>query len=143
MKNIEIIVRALILKKNKVLLCKLKSERHYFLPGGHLKFGESIKKALLRELNEELGIKPKIGPLVGICEHIYCKNGKKHHEIDLIFKVKMRKSKLESKERKLKFNFVDLKKFKNVYFLPKKLKKALTFYFKNKKFFWESFKNKK
>ena len=138
-KEIEIIVRALIIKKNRVLVCKNKEERHYFLPGGHLKFGESAASALSRELKEELGAKSEIGSLIGVCEHFYREKGKKHHEINLIFEVKIEKIDLKGKERKLKFYLKDLKEFKKIYFLPKDLKMALIGYFKNKKFFWQNF----
>ena len=140
MKQIEVIARALILKGGKILLCKMEGDGHYFLPGGHLEFGESASKALSRELKEELGIKSEIGSLIGVCEHIYRKKGKKHHEINLIFKVEVEKIGLKSKERKLNFYLKDLKEFKQIYFLPKNLKTALFTYFKNKKFFWQSFK---
>lgn len=141
MKNkIELIARALILKKNKILLCKMTGDRHYFLPGGHLEFGESAVSALSRELKEELGAKSEVGPLIGVCEHIYRKKGKKHHEINLIFKTKMKKNDFKNKEKDLNFYLKDLKEFKKIYFLPKNLKSALFNYFKNKKFFWKSFK---
>ena len=140
MKKIEVIVRALILKRNKILLCKMIGDRHYFLPGGHLEFGEGAKNALSRELKEELGIKPEILSLIGICEHKYQKGGKKHHEINLIFKVKVGKIDLNGKEKKLIFYLKDLKEFKKIYFLPKNLKIALIEYFQNKNFFFKSFK---
>jgi len=117
----------------------MKGDRHYFLPGGHLNFGESAGAALSRELKEELGAKSEVGPLIGICEHVYPEKGKKHHEINLIFRAKVGKVDLGGKEKKLKFYLKDLKEFKKIYFLPKDLKEALLNYFKNKKFFWLSF----
>ena len=137
--KIEIIARALILKENQILLCKTIGDRHYFLPGGHLNFGESAQRALSREIQEELGAKSEIGSLIEVCEHIYRKRGRKHHEINLIFEVKVGKINPKGKEKKLKFYLKDLKEFKKIYFLPKDLKEALIGYFKNKKFFWLSF----
>jgi len=138
--NIEVISRAFILIDNKVLLCRMRGEKFYFLPGGRLKFGESAREALSREIKEELGIKSKINFLIGVCEHIWREKDKKHHEINLVFKVKVGKINLKGKERKLKFYLKNLKEFKKTYFLPKKLKEALIEYLKNKKFFWKSFK---
>jgi len=117
----------------------MKGDRHYFLPGGHLNFGESAQRALSREIQEELGAKSEIGSLIEVCEHIYRKRGRKHHEINLIFSAKVGKVDLEGKEKKLKFYFKNLKEFKKIYFLPKDLKEALIDYFKNKKFFWQNF----
>jgi len=143
MKKIEIIARALILRRNKILFCKTIGERHYFLPGGRLKFRESAQSALSREIVEELGVESKIGSLIGICEHKYREKSRKHHEINFVFKVEVGKTNLVSKERKLRFYFKNLKELKNIYFLPKNLKEALFEYFKNKKFFWKSFKKLK
>jgi len=138
MKNkIEIIARALILKKNRILLCKAIGDRHYFLPGGRVEFGESAPSALSRELKEEMGVKSETGSLIGICEHKYRAKDKKHHEINLVFRVTVVKIGLKSKEKKLKFYFKNLKEFKKLYFLPKNLKSALISYFKNKKFFYQ------
>jgi ADP-ribose pyrophosphatase YjhB (NUDIX family) len=138
-KEIEVIVRALILKGNKILLCKAEEDRHYFLPGGHLEFGESAASALSREIKEELGIKSETGSPIGICEHIYRNKGKEHHEINLIFEAKVGKISLKGKEKKLNFYLKDLKEFKKIYLLPEELKEALINYFKNKKFFWRNF----
>lgn len=140
MKKIEVIVRALILKGNKILVCKIKEDMHYFLPGGHLEFGESAASALSREIKEELGIKSETGSPIGICEHIYRNKGREHHEINLIFKTKVGMIDLEGKEEKLNFYLKGLKEFKKIYILPKNLKIALIKYFKNKKFFWQNFK---
>jgi len=138
-KEIEIITRALILTKNRILLFKTKDNKHYSLPGGHLEFGESAVAALSRELREELGAKSEIGSLIGVCEHVYPEKGKKHHEINLVLKAEIKKINLKGRERKLKFYLKDLKEFKKIYFLPKDLKMALIGYFKNKKFFWRNF----
>ncbi|MCD6233110.1 NUDIX domain-containing protein [bacterium] len=58
-KKISVLVRAVIEVKGKILVCKKKGNKYYFFPGGHIEFGESAKKALKREIKEELGLNIK------------------------------------------------------------------------------------
>ena len=48
-------VGAIIKKENKVLIHRLKNFDFWLLPGGRVEMLEDTKKAILRELNEELG----------------------------------------------------------------------------------------
>ncbi|CAM2956657.1 MutT/nudix family protein [Legionella steigerwaltii] len=65
--------RAIILNHdNRILLVKHTYQPHWYLPGGGVKKGESVKEALLRELKEEVGIIPAEEPhLFGIYFHTY------------------------------------------------------------------------
>jgi 8-oxo-dGTP pyrophosphatase MutT (NUDIX family) len=92
MENFEICIRAIIQDKGKILVCFLKKEGIYFFPGGHLEFGESIPDALFREIKEELGIKIKKFSLIGLVDNFYEEEGKKHHEINLVFSCYPRKN---------------------------------------------------
>lgn len=52
-------VCAVIEKENKVLLVKRNTEPfkgYWTLPGGHIDFGETAKKAVIREIKEETGL---------------------------------------------------------------------------------------
>lgn len=49
--------RAIILNSdNQILLVKHSYQSHWYLPGGGVKKGESIKAAIVRELQEEVGV---------------------------------------------------------------------------------------
>lgn len=49
----EILSRAVIINGDKVLLANMRGKKRYFLPGGHVEFGETATAALVRELDEE------------------------------------------------------------------------------------------
>ena len=59
--------RAVTFNEGKLLVVKHSKDFDYYaLPGGHLEFGEDVKECLIREITEELGIKPGIGRLLYI-----------------------------------------------------------------------------
>ena len=72
------VVAALIVRNNKVLICQ--RTRHqpmplkWEFPGGKVEPDERPKDALSRELEEELGIRAKIGSKVATVRHNY-RNG--------------------------------------------------------------------
>lgn len=53
-----------MVKDGKIFLCKLAKAGFYCLPGGTLEPGETRLEGLRREIIEELGVEPKIGPMV-------------------------------------------------------------------------------
>ena len=125
MNNIELIARAVILNRNKIILCRIKGKNWYFLPGGHVEFGEGIVASLKRELREEIGIKVKLGKVIGVIENFYRENRKSHHEINIIFSGTAANRKTSSKESHIEFEYVDIKYIKNKNILPKQLKPLL------------------
>lgn len=72
------VVAALFLRDNKFLICQ--RTRHqpmplkWEFPGGKIETGEQPHDALAREIEEELGVVPVIGPEVVRVQHTY-KNG--------------------------------------------------------------------
>ena len=77
--------RAVISNEGKLLVVKHPHNTSFVaLPGGHLEFGEDIKECLRREINEELGVYPKIGQLLYINNYI---DGNNKQEIQFFFEV--------------------------------------------------------
>lgn len=65
--------RAIVLNSdNQILLVKHTYQPHWYIPGGGVKKGESVKNAMLRELQEEVGLTIIGEPeLFGIYYHTY------------------------------------------------------------------------
>jgi len=94
-KPLRLVVAALILRERpgdgaagvEVLICQRKADQPMSLkwefPGGKIEAGESSEDALVRELDEELGIKAVIGRRVAQIRHKYRNGG----TIDLQFFV--------------------------------------------------------
>ena len=88
-------VKALIVKNDKLLLIKYKDRKsvHYNLPGGGIRRGESVRKALKREVYEETGLKVSVGQLLLVSEYDPIKHKKYYgrtHKLTLIFKCKIK-----------------------------------------------------
>ena len=69
------VVAAIIINKKRILIGKRKDEDigggKWEFPGGKIEIGETISKALERELYEELGISAKIGKELMNYEHMF------------------------------------------------------------------------
>lgn len=72
-----IVVEAVIHHSNQVLLVKPSrgyNEDRWTLPGGFLVYGETPEEAVLREVEEEVGVKPEIAGLVNVYSAIGAEN---------------------------------------------------------------------
>jgi 8-oxo-dGTP diphosphatase len=69
------VVAALIMRDDKLLVCQRTKHQamplKWEFPGGKVEPGEGTQDALYRELEEELGIRAAIGPLVTTVRHTY------------------------------------------------------------------------
>jgi ADP-ribose pyrophosphatase YjhB (NUDIX family) len=139
--NIEIRVRAIIQKDDKILVCyHTKDEtkkNYYFLPGGHVEFGELAKEAMIRELEEELVVSIKEVSFIGSSENIF-NQGDAHHEINLVFSVIVDKVEEKSKEDHIGFKFLTRGEFLKENVLPISLKEAVVKWIKNEELFFKS-----
>lgn len=61
--------------------------RYWLLPGGGVRFGESLAHALIRETQEELGLRVAVGPLLAIVESISPEPDYPKHVVHLVFDV--------------------------------------------------------
>ena len=86
---VETIARGVCIRDGKVLLCKAKGGMSTYLPGGHIEFGETGAVALVREIQEELGVESKCGDFLGVVENSFLQHGRKHAEINLVYKLEI------------------------------------------------------
>lgn len=84
---------ALITKGNKVLANKgydFKKQKYFYrLPGGGIDFYEKAEDTIWRELKEENGIDVFVGKQLGVVENLFEFNGKKGHEIAIVFQAEL------------------------------------------------------
>jgi 8-oxo-dGTP diphosphatase len=80
------VVAALIQSERKLLVCQRKRGTSFAMmwefPGGKVKPGEMLEQALVRELEEELGARARIGSEVYRTQHRYAQLGE---PIELVF----------------------------------------------------------
>ena len=111
--------------KGKVLLHKANVD-FWNMPGGRVKFGEDSKSAIIREMQEELGINLKCPKLIAYCENFFNFANVDYHEILTVYKQE-----LSGDERILNmqdfkaldnpktcYHWFDKKDVKNEYCLP-------------------------
>ncbi|MEK7067022.1 MAG: NUDIX domain-containing protein [Patescibacteria group bacterium] len=134
----EVCLRGIIENNGRILVCHSKKKDYYYLPGGHLEYGEKIKDALARELKEELDASLDKFSFIGAVDNIFTEDGENHHEVNLVFKVKLKVNKTKSLEDHIDFAFIDKKEFAKAAFYPIALKKAILKWLKDKKIFLAS-----
>lgn len=65
-------VYGIVARKDNTEICLVQAPNGaYFLPGGEIEAGEDHKKALTRELHEELGAKAKLGKFLGQADEYF------------------------------------------------------------------------
>ncbi len=109
-KRIETIVRGFALNGGRLLLCRAQAG-YFYLPGGHIEFGESATDALIREFAEETGLPISVGPLLLTTEARFTQDGTDRHELNLMFHVEHAgpwPDTVPSREDDIGFEWVDL-----------------------------------
>ncbi len=93
-------VGAIIFKKNKVLLIQRQNppaQGLWAIPGGKVRWGETLHQALKREIREETGLEIKIERLVKIVEYLPGeKNNTDYHYIILDFLARVTQGEIKA-----------------------------------------------
>lgn len=76
---------AIIRREGHVLIHRATTEDSWALPGGRVEMGEISSEALGRELEEELGVVAKIGPLAIVMEDLFRYDGRVIHEMGFYY----------------------------------------------------------
>jgi ADP-ribose pyrophosphatase YjhB (NUDIX family) len=133
-KYFHILARGVIIDNDYILVAKAKNANNIFLPGGHVEFNENLKKALAREIIEEMGIKCIIGEYVGCVENQWIESNIVNQEINHIFIINgiNKQTKIESKEDHLTFYWIKINDMEKENLLPKSMKEIVESIYKNK-----------
>lgn len=133
--KIPISVQLLLEKEDKILLMKRKNTGYedgkYSLPGGHVEANEEIRKALIREAKEEIGIQIDLKD-IELYKVLNRKVNKKQEYVDFVFKANHWTGNItnEEKEKCEEIKWVDINEMpKNTLsFIPKMLKRDDSIY---------------
>ena len=122
---------AIIVNKDttKILVSVLEGRDFYVLPGGRIECFEDSKKSIVRELNEELGLKIDV-KLGAIVEDFINWQGKRNMQYNFIYKGiytgDVSTDEMISKDNSIeKFCWIDVKQLDNVKIFPTCIKDVL------------------
>lgn len=105
-KVIRPVVLGIAKKDNKLLVSKgydkIKNQFFYRCLGGGIEFQETSIEALKREFKEEIDIDIEIEDYCGLAENIFTFQGKKGHELVLLYNIK-----IKDEDYKEKYHMID------------------------------------
>ena len=129
-------VCAIILSDGKILAMKDERSPYFYLPGGRVKMGETAEDAVIRELEEELGIIPKIVRPLWLNQAFFVEDvdGLHYHELCLYFLMDVSGTDLLSRGEQFcvqeegqthLFEWLAFERLKDEYFYPLFLKEEI------------------
>ena len=124
----ELIVRLVIKRNDKVLLCKNLKNGHYFLPGGHVEFGDSLEETVYKEMSEELGLNKEDIHKISFINYLEAQYGEgedSHCELNMIFSADLSDVEIKSQEDHIDFEWFIISEIENVNLLPTKVKEYI------------------
>lgn len=121
----ELIVRALVIRDRKILVCQTEGRDYFFLPGGHVEFKENLREALRRELFEELGAILKEAVFIGGVENIFTQDDVPKHEISFVFHTEIDVKHIVSREKHVSFYWFTMDEFIDEKIAPPAMKDAI------------------
>jgi ADP-ribose pyrophosphatase YjhB (NUDIX family) len=82
-------VAGLLVREGRILMVEQgrEEERYWLLPGGGVRFGETLSDALRREYTEELGVRVGVSKLLAIVESVSPDPSYLKHVVHLVFEV--------------------------------------------------------
>lgn len=119
---IEQIARAIITRDGLVLLCRNKGRDYFFFPGGHIEAGETPVAALVREMEEEVGLPLMNIQFVAEIPHVYEVRGERLEEINYVFQADIGSDEVISREDHLEFFWVSVADIRVTTVLPTVIK---------------------
>lgn len=129
-------VAGLFIRDNQLLVMKDEKSPYYFLPGGRVKIGEKAEDAMLREVEEELGVKADIDRPLWLVQKFFIEevSQQPYHEICLYFLMKLPADAdflshntflSQEGERLHQFSWISFEELQSAYFYPEFLKEKI------------------
>ena len=129
-------VCAIMIDNDKILAMHDERSPYCYLPGGRVMIGETAEQAVIREMEEELGITPKISRPLWLNQAFFKEDvdGLNYHELCIYFLMNITDTDLLSKGNKFtlqernhthNFEWIEFSQLENEYFYPLFLKKEI------------------
>lgn len=129
-------VCAMIISENRILAMQDERSPYYYLPGGRVTMGETAEQAVVREVQEELGVTPKIIRPLWLNQAFFTEDvdGMCYHELCIYFLMDISETDLlkhgdkftmTEGERTHLFEWLEFGKLEDEYFYPLFLKKEI------------------
>lgn len=129
-------VCAILLADGKILAMRDERSPYFYLPGGRVKLGETAEDAILREVEEELGITARISRPLWLNQGFFQEDvdGLRYHEICIYFLVDISDTGLLSRGdcfvrqegvHRHSFEWLKYERLEHEYFYPIFLKKKI------------------
>ena len=126
-------VCALIVSGGRILAMHDERSPYFYLPGGRVRMGETAEHAVVREVEEELGITAEICRPLWLNQSFFTEDVDrlKYHEICVYFLMDVRGTALEERGRRFtrregrhvhEFEWLPFERLKDEYFYPTFLK---------------------
>ena len=121
-----------------VLLQSATDDPAYAFPGGHVEFGETNEETLIREFDEEIGARIKVGTLLWTAEIFMSWNGKPCHQLCLYYNIEIiggdvpetgsftAREQIEGREFDILYHWVPIDTLDNIELYPPQTKKLLS-----------------
>lgn len=128
-------VCAVMINNGRILAMHDERSPYYYLPGGRVEMGETAEHAVVREVQEELNITPKIIRPLWLNQAFFTEDvdGQNYHELCVYFLVDISNTDILSKERFTlqerhhthDFEWLEFERLKTEYFYPLFLKSEI------------------
>lgn len=129
-------VCAIMISDGKILAMQDTRSPYYYLPGGRVAMGETAEKAVIREVQEELGVTPRIVRPLWLNQAFFTEDvdNLHYHELCIYFlmdisdtNLRLRGTTFTANEgcRTHIFEWIEFDRLKDTYFYPLFLKKEI------------------